>query len=131
MLCRWRWTWMDLQAADGQHRPWISKSRYSFLDVFISLYIVIWFIHISFTFQKLLYENCGVISCFITICHDDNATVKYRKKLYCQFFSFCAVDFAFYTLCIKCSCHFIEILLFFLIQFSVKTMKKEQHRSLS
>ncbi|KAL4654434.1 hypothetical protein ACB092_01G378000 [Castanea dentata] len=36
--------------------------------------------------QKLLCENCGENSCFVTICSDDSDTVKYGKKRYCQFY---------------------------------------------
>ena len=121
MPCRRRWTCKGLQTfvqtwrSDGQILRWISKSRYSF---FISMYIVIlnldliWFIRISFTFQllrclyffvhwficiKLICENCGENSCFVTICFDD--IVKYGKKQYCQFYKVrIAFSFQFYVI---------------------------------
>ena len=127
MPCRRRWTCKGLQTfvqtwrADGQILRWISKSRYSF---FISMYIVIlnldliWFIRISFTFQllrclyffvhwficiKLICENCGENSCFVTICFDD--IVKYGKKRYCQFYKVrIAFSFQFYVILLFTYC---------------------------
>ena len=127
MPCRRRWTCKGLQTfvqtwrSDGQILRWISKSRYSF---FISMYIVIlnldliWFIRISFTFQllrclyffvhwficiKLICENCGENSCFVTICFDD--IVKYGKKQYCQFYKVrIAFSFQFYVILLFTYC---------------------------
>lgn len=83
--------------------------EYSNLESWFDL---IWFIRISFTFQmlrylyffvhwftciKLLCENCGENSCFVTICFDD--IVKYGKKQYCQFYKVrIAFSFQFYVI---------------------------------